>query len=189
MAMFDEHDQLKRLAEELRVAAKRDACERAKRYLEVVPHNTIPDSHFADISVECTRLHCDGHFYGSIALCQAVGEAIMRRIRERTGVPQGKFESVVRTLAKNQTIPSSVRDDLLELWQRRNDYHHLNTSIETDRGELEALSCRKNQLLKSIETEMFGYDVQGECLKLCYPTLWNVQGDRTEVFLRFDNPR
>jgi hypothetical protein len=187
--MFGEHDQLKRLAEELRVAANRDAFERAKRYLEVVPHNIVPDSHFADISVECARLHRDGHFYGSIALCQAVGEAIVRRIRERTGVPQGELESVVRALAENQIIPSSVCEDLLELWRRRNDYHHLNPSIETDCGELEALSRRKNQLLKSIETEMFGYDVEDGCLKLRYPSLWNVQGDRTSVFLRFDNPR
>ena len=85
MAMFDEHDQLKRLAEELRVAANRDAFERAKRYFEVVPHNIVPDSYLADISIECARLHRDGHFYGSIALCQAVGEAIVRRIRERSG--------------------------------------------------------------------------------------------------------
>ena len=64
-----------------------------------------------------------------------------------------------------------------------------NPSIETDRGELEALSRRKNQLLKSIETEMFGYDVQDGRLKLRYPSLWNVQGDQTSAFLRFDNPR
>ena len=189
MAIFGKRNQLKSLAEELRLAANRDAVERAKRYLEVVPHNIVPDSHFADISAECARLHRDGHFYGSIALCQAVGEAIVRHIRERTGVPAGELEAVVRTLAEKRIIPRSVCDDLLELWQRRNDYHHLNPSIEKDRGELEALSRRKNQLLKSIETEMFGYDVRDGRLILRYPGLWNVQGDRTSAFLRFDNPR
>jgi len=183
-------DEMKQLEEQLREAAIRDAPERAKRYLEVKPLEVVPATHFADVSAECARLHRDAHFYGSIALCQAVGEAIVRHIRGRAGVPPAELEAVVRTLSERQVIPDDVRDNLLELWIRRNDYHHLNPSIATDRDELETLSRRKNQLLKSIEAEMFGWSVgEGGRLVLKYPHLWDVTGETTSAFLRFESPR
>jgi len=49
---------------------------RAERYLKVKPHGIVPLTHFAPASAECTLLFRDGHFFGCIALTQAVAEAI-----------------------------------------------------------------------------------------------------------------
>ena len=48
--------------------------ERVERYLQVKPHEIIPDAPFAVPSAECSLLFRDGHFYACIALVQAVAE-------------------------------------------------------------------------------------------------------------------
>jgi hypothetical protein len=47
---------------------------RVERYLKVKPHGIVPLTEFAPVSGECTLRFRDGHFYGSIALSQAVAE-------------------------------------------------------------------------------------------------------------------
>ena len=50
--------------------------ERVVRYIQVKPHEIISNTHFSAPSSECSLLFRDGHFYGCIALVQAVAEAL-----------------------------------------------------------------------------------------------------------------
>ena len=58
---------------------------RVERYLKVKPHGIVPLTEFAPVSAECTLLFRDGHFYGSIALSQAVAEAIAKFLCQKNG--------------------------------------------------------------------------------------------------------
>lgn len=51
--------------------------DRVRRYLDVKPHEISPDQHLAAVSGECAKLYYEGHFYGCIALTQAVAEAVV----------------------------------------------------------------------------------------------------------------
>jgi len=58
---------------------------RVQRYLKVKPHGIVPYTKFASVSAECALLFRDGHFYGCIALSQAVAEAIVRFLCQKNG--------------------------------------------------------------------------------------------------------
>ena len=73
--------------------------ERVDRYLEVKPHGIVPYTHFSVASTECSSLFRDGHFYGCIALTQAVAEALVRHMSKRSFGRQEKvFEKNVEKL-------------------------------------------------------------------------------------------
>ena len=74
---------------------------RVERYLKVRPHGIIPLTEFAPVSAECALLFRDGHFYGSIALSQAVAEAIVKFLCQKNGwKPKKSFE---KNIAKLET--------------------------------------------------------------------------------------
>jgi hypothetical protein len=58
---------------------------RVERYLKVKPHGIIPLTEFAPVSAECALLFRDAHFYGAIALSQAVAEAIVKFLCQKNG--------------------------------------------------------------------------------------------------------
>ena len=58
--------------------------ERISRYQELDFIKLTPNTHFAFVSVECINLYRDGYFLACIALCQAVAEAIVRSMCERS---------------------------------------------------------------------------------------------------------
>lgn len=160
---------------------------RVERYLKVKPHGIVPFTEFAPASAECALLFRDGHFYGAIALSQAVAEAIAKFLCQKNGwKPDKKFEENVAKLETRQFISNSMREKFLLLWGKRDDYHHLNSTIETDCQKLEALACEKVSLLKEIESEVFKFTVIDGKLVPENRKYWFVQSDGTvPVFLRF----
>jgi len=161
---------------------------RVERYLKVKPHGVIPWTEFAPVSAECALLFRDGHYYGSVALSQAVAEAIVKFLCSKNGwTPDKSFEKNVRKLETRQFISIILREKLLRLWEKRDDYHHLNRSIETDRQKLETLAYEKVLLLKEIESEVFAFSfVDGKLVPKCRK-YWALQEDRTvPVFLRLE---
>jgi hypothetical protein len=78
---------------------------RVERHLQASHHPIVSDSTFAAASAECVDLFRDGHFYGCISLCQAVGEALVRHMCvcdfDRAA---GAFEKNVRALRKRGRI-------------------------------------------------------------------------------------
>src|SRR5688572_19373881 len=126
--------------------------ERVDRYLEARHHGIVADTAFAPASAECIKLFRDGHFYGAISLSQAVGEALVRHMcRSNKWKPAENFEENVLKLKQRNFIDAAVEAQLLRLWEKRDDYHHLNPTVERDRGELEALALTKIRALGEIE--------------------------------------
>ncbi len=162
--------------------------ERVERYLQVKPHIIIPNAPFAVPSSECSFLYRDGHFYACIALVQAVAEAIVRYICDIDFRGHSKdFKKNVEKLYKEKSISDKIRESLLKIWEKRNDYHHLNSSVESDRRTLEKLAKEKACLLVEVESEIFkfGFGKDGSIIPK-YPKYWKISGDRAEIFLRFE---
>lgn len=159
---------------------------RVERYLKVKPHGIVPLTEFAPVSAECALLFRDGHFYGSIALSQAVAEAIVRFLCQKNGwKPKKNYEENVAKLEIRQFISKDIKDKFLSLWEKRDDYHHLNSTIETDYQKLEALSYEKVLLLKEIESEVFRFSIVDGKLAPENKKYWALQKNGTvPVFLK-----
>ena len=133
---------------------------RVERYLKVKQPIAVPYTEFAPASAECALLYRDGHYYGCIALSQAVAEAIARFLCHRNGwKPNKSFEQNVGKLKARQFISEEIYDKFIKIWENRNDYHHLNPSIEIDRHNLESLAYEKIVILKEIEIEVFRFTI------------------------------
>lgn len=161
---------------------------RVQRYLKVKPHGIVPYTKFAPASAECTLLFRDGHFYGCIALSQAVTEAIARFLCQKNGWrPEKAFEKNVTKLYTRQFISEEMKNKFLRIWEKRDDYHHLNPNIETDREKLEELAYQKVLLLKEIESKIFKFSVVDGKLVPENKKYWVLQQNGTiPVFLKLE---
>lgn len=159
---------------------------RVQRYLKVKPHGIVPYTEFAPASAECSLLFRDGHFYGCIALSQAVTEAIARFLCQKNGWrPENTFEKNVTKLHTRQFISEEMKNKFLRIWKKRDDYHHLNSNIETDREKLEEFACQKVLFLKEIESEIFKFSVVDGKLVPENKKYWVLQQNGTiPVFLK-----
>ena len=176
------------LEENLRGEFEATLQERVTRYLEVKPHEIIPQTHFALVSTEISLLFRDVHCYGCIALSQAVGEALLRFMCQRNKFKASKkFEDNLVKLGKRGFLTSTLQSQFTQLWNRRDDYHHLNSMIEQDRRKLKNLAKRKALLLNDIEREVFGYSTKDGKLILKYPQYWDAKAPgQVEAYLRFE---
>lgn len=162
--------------------------ERVERYLQVKPHGIIPNAPFAVPSSECSLLFRDGHFYVCIALVQAVAEAIVRYICDIDFKKHDKvFEKNVEKLHKRKFTDDKLRKSLLKIWDRRDDYHHLNSKVKSDRQTLENLAKEKTCLLVEVESQIFEFRIanNGSIIPK-YPKYWKIRGGQAEVFLRLE---
>ena len=147
--------------------------QRAKRYLSVRPHKIIPLTHFAAVSAEVPKLFRDGHFYGAIALTQAISEALVRFMCKCNSFRSEKdHEKNIDKLFQRKFIDKELKDKLLELWNSRHDYHHLNYSIEQDRQKLESLAQEKIKLLNEIEGIVFAFTINNGAIVPQQPKYW-----------------
>lgn len=162
--------------------------ERVERYLQVKPHKIIPNAPFAVPSAECSLLFRDGHFYACIALVQAVAEAIVRYVCDIDFRKHGKvFEKNVEKLHTRKFIDDKLQETLLKIWEKRDDYHHLNSSVKSDRDTLEKLAKEKACLLVEIESEIFKFSFGNDgSIIPKYPKYWKIRGNQAEVFLRLE---
>jgi hypothetical protein len=162
--------------------------ERVERYLQVKPHEIIPNAPFAVPSAECSLLFRDGHFYACIALVQAVAEAIVRYVCDIDFRKHDKvFEKNVEKLHTRKFIDDKLQEILLKIWEERDDYHHLNSSVKSDRDTLEKLAKEKACLLVEIESEIFKFSFGNDgSIIPKYPKYWKIRGNQAEVFLRLE---
>jgi hypothetical protein len=159
---------------------------RVERYLQVKPHEIIPNTPFAKPSSECSLLFRDGHYYACVALAQAVAEALTRYMSKINFDGFDKvFEKNVDKLYTRKFIAEKTKNLFYKIWEKRDDYHHLNSTVETDAQTLENLAKEKVVLLNKIETEIFQYTFRDGSFVFKYPQNWNVKQNKTEVFLRF----
>jgi hypothetical protein len=159
---------------------------RVERFLRAEHHPIVSNTPFAVASSECVDLFRDGHFYGCISLCQAVGEALVRHMCDCNSCrPASEFEKNVTALRRRGFIDEEFEQLSDRLWQKRHDYHHLNPSVATDREELEELALAKIRTLAAIERWTFEYSIHEGKLHPKRPQYWRkLDGGKLEVFLR-----
>ena len=149
-------------------------------------HPIIPNHYFAYVSSECQLLFESGYYYGCIALCQSVAEALARFMYEKwTGNPPAdKFGANIH---KMEDVQPDVRNLLKDIYggQQRQDFHHLNKTVPTEYEELRKIATNKIDLLNQVESKVFEYELTGKGLKYKYPQYWEGTIGSGNVFLRF----
>ena len=161
--------------------------ERISRYQELDFIKITPNAHFASVSAECILLYRDGHFLACIALCQAVAEAIVRLMCERSKFSSvsNDFEINVENLHKRRIQPD-CSGLFKEIWKGRNNYHHLNPEIPTERNKLQDIAKSKIVTLHKIESEVFEFAIKDGAILPKYPKYWDIKDGLINVFLRFE---
>ena len=172
--------------ESLKQECEQALVERVNRYIEISHARIIPNHYFAPPSAECLLSFRDGHFYGCIATVQAVTEALVRFLCEKNfWKPAKEFEKNIKDLNKRGFISERLKDLFLRIWQSRDDYHHLNSTILAQRQELEKLAKEKIGFLAEIEKDIFAFTItdQGAVVPK-NPKYWD--GADGQVFLRLE---
>ncbi|MBU0458633.1 hypothetical protein KKF03_04255, partial [Patescibacteria group bacterium] len=89
--------------------------------------------------------------------------SICRRLKEN--IPEGSgvcvysalkktepdLTMLIEKLLKRHFTSPELRGLLLQIWEKRDDYHHLNPNITTDRKDLEFLAKEKLNILNHVE--------------------------------------
>jgi len=154
-------------------------------------HPIIPNHYFSPASAECQLLFKNECYYGCIALCQSVAEALARFMYENwTGNPPEKYFRCNIQMSKIADVQPDVSDLLKEIYggQQRNDFHHLNKNVPTEYDELQSIATRKIELLNKVESQVFECKFTDRGLNPKYPKYWSLVDGRYEVFLKFDHP-
>jgi hypothetical protein len=162
--------------------------ERISRYQELDFIKITPNAHFASVSAECILLYRDGHFLACIALCQAVAEAIVRLMGERSRFTSisDNYEENVEKLHSRRMKPD-CHQLFKEIWTGRHDYHHLNPQIPTERSKLQGIARSKIVGLHNIESTVFEFAIKDGAILPKYPKYWDINKDGLmNVFLRFE---
>jgi len=162
--------------------------ERISRYQELDFIKLTPNTHFAFVSVECINLYRDGYFLACVALCQAVAEAIVRLMCERS-----KFNSISQDYEENiknlhkRTIQPDCDELFKEIWKDRNNYHHLNPTIPTEKSKLQDIAKSKIIDLHTIESKVFEFNIVDGAISPRYPKYWDFnENGMLAVYLRFE---
>lgn len=176
------------LEEALRQECLGSVSERITHYLELNFTQLTPNAHWASISAECILLYRDGYFLACIALCQAVAEAIVRDLyRKNFNKVSSSFENSINKLCSKGKISLDCRTALEEIWKERNNYHHLNPEVPTEKIKLQATAKSKMTALHNVESEVFAFEWVGGAIKPKYPEYWpDTQNGLLNVFLRFE---
>lgn len=172
----------KKIEEALREEFKQTLPERVNRSLQIDPNISLPPHHFVFSSLECGYLFRDGYYYGCILLVQAVAEAIVRFLCKKNGWnPVDEFEKNVKKLFSRGSINEELKEHFLKIWEKRNDYHHLNFRVIKDSSMLNMIALEKIGLLTRIENEIFAYNlVIADDIKAKYPKYWELEQDMKE---------
>jgi hypothetical protein len=161
--------------------------ERISRYQELDFVKITPNAHFASVSAECILLYRDAYFLACIALCQAVAEAIVRLMCERskfTSISDNYEENIEKL--RNRGIKPDCNQLFKEIWTRRHDYHHLNPGIPTERSKLQEIARSKIVTLHKIESTVFEFAIKNGAISPKYPKYWDMSKDGfINAFLRF----
>ncbi|MFC2026994.1 hypothetical protein ACFLUX_03405 [Chloroflexota bacterium] len=185
------HRAIKRhqLEDSLRQECLGTISERITRYLELDFIEVTPNEQpFAPISAECILLYRDGHHFACIALCQAVAEALVRFLCEKNGWnADDDFKKNILVLLRRRKISTDCYKHFKEIWKGRNDYHHLNPKVQTERVKMQTIAKGKMIALHKVELEVFAFEWVGGAIKPKYPKYWPETKDGLiNVFLRFE---
>jgi len=155
--------------------------------METTRHPIIPNHYFSYVSSECQLLFESGHYYGCIALCQSVAEALARFMYEKwTGEPPAdKFRANIHKM-EGAGVQPDVRNLLEDIYggQQRQDFHHLNKTVPIEYEKLRSIATDKIDLLNRVESQVFECEFTESGLKVKYPKYWDRTNGLYGVYLR-----
>jgi hypothetical protein len=184
--------------------------QRLARLQRVRLHKIIPHLWFDVASTECRDLFRDDHFYGCVCLTQSVAEALAKFVlevhKEKIGKQRRPIELCKKPITGKKLIdrlrklkggtrngePISVLSQgCIDAFERiegrdRDDFHHLNKGVATEREKLEKRAEECVSSLYEIESELFRFGVDKGVLVPLQPQYWPRPdaGDQVRVFLR-----
>lgn len=160
---------------------------RLNRMIRVPIGSIGPSHHFAAPILECRRMFIAGHFFGCISLVQAVAEAVARFLLSKNPhlsvQDPNEYGTVVNALQRDRANPVITAATFAALGrirgprkgkEDRNIYHHLDENIELDPVKLEARAEQCLVALHEIESDVFGFSVNGGRIVLKNAKYWEV---------------
>ncbi len=150
-------DECKQIETNLRRLFENDLPTYAERRLRVKLHQFIPDAYFAVASDECLNAFVAGHFYSCIMVCQAVAEGIAQFLAESNNVSKSDdHKALINKLQHKGIITATAYAAFRKIrGEDRNDFHHLNPTVEQGYRELEDRAEECVNALYEIESEVF----------------------------------
>ena len=172
-------DERRRIEESIKNEVLRTLSDRATRFLQVRGAIIVPDGPFAAPSVECAKQFRDGHYFGCIALTQAVLEAVIRQIWKKKFKKklnqEGSFDKNLESLHKKKFISDEWKTKLDQMWTDRHSFHHLRPSVECDQQKLEATARTTLKLLNDLEQEFFSFAWREGMVVPNHPEYWSIK--------------
>jgi len=177
-----------RIEDSIKNEVLRTVSDRAGRFLQVRGTILVPDCPFAAPSVECAEQFRDGHYFGCIALTQAVLEAVIRHVWQvklkKKQNQEGSFDKNLEALHKKKFISDEWKTKLDQMWAERHSFHHLRPSIKCDQQKLEETARNTLTLLNTLEREFYGFSVREGMLIPDHPEYWSIKEGESLVFVR-----
>jgi len=168
----------RRAQQDNNTVAPESVSERPARF-QVREMRLLPDNPFADTSAECARYFQEGHYYGCIALAQAVLEALVHHVWQlnsgKKKPQEGDFLTTLAALHEKGVVKDEWKTKLHEIWVNRHKFHHLRPSVEADQQTLERMAQANQNLLDELNEEFFGYDIQGKQVVPNHPEYWSIK--------------
>jgi hypothetical protein len=184
----DRMDERRRIEDSIKNEVLRTLSDRATRFLQVRGSNLVPDGPFAAPSVECAEQFRDGHYFGCIALTQAVLEAVIRHVWQiklmKKPSQEGSFHKNLEALHKKKFISDEWKTKLDEMWADRHSFHHVRPSVECDQQKLEETARNTLKLLNDLEREFFGFSVRDGMIVPDHLEYWSIKEGESLVFMR-----
>jgi hypothetical protein len=132
---------------------------RAIRFPQVQGTILVSEGPFAAPSVECAEHFRGGHYFGCIALTQAVLEAVIRHAWQRKlkkkPNQESSFDKNLEALHKRRFITDEWKTKLNQMWAERHSFQHLRPSVESDQKTLEEKARKNLNLLNELEQTFF----------------------------------
>ena len=183
----DDSDEQRRIEVSIKHEVLRTLSDRAARFLQVRAVPRTPDSPFAAPAAECAAQFRDGHYFGCIALTQAVLEAVIHHIWQvkirKTPHQKRSFEHNLNALHKKQLISEAWKSQLDQMWADRYRFSCLRPSEESERQQLETMARHLLTLLNELEQAFFGFAVQEGMVLPQHPEYWSLTGATSGVFM------
>jgi hypothetical protein len=162
--------------------------ERAAGFLQAGGMILVPEGPFAGPSAECIKQFRDGHYYGCVALTQAVIEAIIRHVWQvklcKRKSQEGDFEKKLEALQKKGFINDEWKTRLDQMWAHRHAFYHLRPSVESEQRVLEETARNNLKLLDELERDFFGFGVRDGFVVPDHPENWSINEGETLIFVR-----
>jgi len=162
------------IEENLKVDCLSSVKERVDRYLSVERLTLAPHTHFAPISGECLLLYRDGYFFACVSLCQSVAEALSKFLCQKAKIrSKGRHETRVLRLLKESVISTEIKKSFDKIQERRNDFHHLNPDVPSNRDSLRKYAYKALTELSEIEGSLFSFSINNGMVIPKNPEFWD----------------